>query len=296
MYNHQLDTFLKVAEKGSFSKAAEDLYISPTAVIKQMNLLESSLGVTLFNRTHRGLSLTAAGESLCKDAKRIVKLCNDAQERARHADEATRCLIRIGYSPMTPSTFITDLWGTVSKRCPLATIKLVPFENTFEIASDILANLGESIDVVGGIFDDSFLETRRCAGFPLTKEPLRIAVASGNPLRDRDVISVEDLAGQKVFMIQRGWNEDFDTLRDFLIHDVEGVDIEDFAFFDVAAFDHCEGEGALLVSLDLWKDVHPLLATKPVDWDFAAQYGILHAPEPSPSIQAFLDIVADERG
>ena len=52
MYNHQLDTFIQVAELGSFSKAASALYISPTAVIKQMNILESNLGVTLFNRTH----------------------------------------------------------------------------------------------------------------------------------------------------------------------------------------------------------------------------------------------------
>ena len=68
MYNHQLDTFIQVAELGSFSKAASSLYISPTAVIKQMNILESNLGITLFNRTHQGLTLTSAGQSLlsCK--------------------------------------------------------------------------------------------------------------------------------------------------------------------------------------------------------------------------------------
>lgn len=44
MYNPQLDTFLCVAESGSFNKAAEKLYISPPAVIKQINLLEESLG------------------------------------------------------------------------------------------------------------------------------------------------------------------------------------------------------------------------------------------------------------
>lgn len=43
MYNPQLDTFLCVAESGSFNKAAEKLYISPPAVIKQINLLEESL-------------------------------------------------------------------------------------------------------------------------------------------------------------------------------------------------------------------------------------------------------------
>lgn len=41
MYNPQLDTFVAVAEQGSFSKAAEKLYITPTAVMKQINALES---------------------------------------------------------------------------------------------------------------------------------------------------------------------------------------------------------------------------------------------------------------
>lgn len=51
MYNHQLDTFIVVADSGSFNKAAEALFISPPAVIKQINLLEDSLGVRLFTRT-----------------------------------------------------------------------------------------------------------------------------------------------------------------------------------------------------------------------------------------------------
>ena len=50
MYNHQLDTFIQVADAGSFSKAAEEMFISSTAVMKQINLLESSLEVQLFNR------------------------------------------------------------------------------------------------------------------------------------------------------------------------------------------------------------------------------------------------------
>ena len=53
MYNPQLDTFIKVADAGSFNKAAEDSFITPTAVIKQINLLERSLDVKLFVRTHR---------------------------------------------------------------------------------------------------------------------------------------------------------------------------------------------------------------------------------------------------
>ena len=75
MYNPQLETFLCVAECGSFNKAAEKLFISPPAVIKQINLLEENLDLQLFVRTHRGLQLTEAGKSLAQDAKYIIQYC-----------------------------------------------------------------------------------------------------------------------------------------------------------------------------------------------------------------------------
>ena len=76
MYNLQLETFIVVADLGSFNKAAEALYITPPAVTKQINLLEKDLEVQLFVRTHRGLILTEAGKSLYKDAKYIIQYCN----------------------------------------------------------------------------------------------------------------------------------------------------------------------------------------------------------------------------
>lgn len=84
MYNPQLETFLKVADAGSFNKAAEEAYITPTAVIKQINLLEDSLGVKLFERTHRGLYLTKAGQSFVSGYKIhysiLQGLCNTGKE------------------------------------------------------------------------------------------------------------------------------------------------------------------------------------------------------------------------
>ena len=55
MYNHHLDTFIQVADSGSFLKAADKLYISANAVTKQINLLESHLDVKLFHRSPRDL-------------------------------------------------------------------------------------------------------------------------------------------------------------------------------------------------------------------------------------------------
>lgn len=292
MYNHQLDTFVKVAERGSFSKAASELYISPTAVIKQMNLLESALGVTLFNRTHRGLTLTRAGESLLRDAHHIIQYCGEATDRARMADAAGRSVIRVGSSPMTPSSFLTALWPRVQKRCPGTSIKLVTFENTPDNARHILSHLGEDIDIVAGAFDEAFLKSRHCAGMLLERMPLRVAVPSGHPLASYGSLEPNDLEGQEVLIIQRGWNEETDRLQDFLANDLAGVSVEEFPFICLDVFNRCEEEGKLLVSVDAWESAHPLLSSKSVSWDFELPFGILHSPEPSEQVRAVLDAIA----
>ena len=95
MYNPQLETFIRVADAGSFNKAAEELFISPPAVIKQINLLEAQLGLTLFVRTHRGLKLTEAGKSLYQDAKYVIGYCRESVERARAAMDQNQKLLAL---------------------------------------------------------------------------------------------------------------------------------------------------------------------------------------------------------
>ena len=60
MYHPHLKAFLCVAECGSFSKAAEKLFVSATAVMKQMNQLEAHLGLHLLERTNHGVVLPPA--------------------------------------------------------------------------------------------------------------------------------------------------------------------------------------------------------------------------------------------
>ena len=90
MYNPQLETFLRVADAGSFNKAAEELFITPPAVIKQITSLESSLDVPLFIRSPRGLKLTEAGKSIYRDAQYIIQYCKDAVVRAKNGETIPR--------------------------------------------------------------------------------------------------------------------------------------------------------------------------------------------------------------
>ncbi len=291
MYNPQLDTFLQTADAGSFNRAAAQMFITPTAVIKQINLLEDTLAVKLFERTHRGLTLTKAGVSFYKDAKYIVQYCRDSVSRAKNAMQGDSEVIRIGTSPMTPAQALMELWPAVHERCPEIKFQMVPYENTLPNARKILANFGQDIDVIVGVFDDVMLNLRRCAGFEMSQEPLCCAVSIYHPLADRTRLSVRDLHGQTLLMMHRNWSRYVDELRDDLWENHPQINLVDFDIYSVEIFNRCENSNDALLCIPRWANVHPLLKVIPVDWDYSMSYGLLHSPEPSESVAKFLEAV-----
>ena len=291
MYNPQLETFLCVAEAGSFNRAAERLYISPPAVIKQINLLEENLDLQLFVRTHRGLILTEAGKSLYQDTKYIIQYCKDSVTRAKNAMQKSENVIRIGTSPMTPAQVLVDLWPKLQDYCPDTKFRLVPFDNTPENAREILANLGQNIDVVAGIFDETMLELRQCAGLELSKEPICCAVSVHHRLAQKESLTISDLYGENLMLMRRNWSHHVDLLRDDIWKNHPQIHIVDFDFYDVAAFNQCENNNCVLMAVENWRYVHPLLKILRVDWDYTIPFGLLHAPKPSAVVKQFLKAV-----
>lgn len=288
MYNPQLETFLRVADAGSFNKAAEEAYITATAVIKQINLLEDSLGVKLFERTHRGLILTKAGKSLYQDAKYIIQYCKDSVTRAKNAMQEDNAVIRIGTSPMTPAQLLMQIWPKIQEQCPDLKFQIVPYENTPENAREILANLGKNIDVVGGIFDETMLDLRRCAGLELSREPFCCAVSIHHRLAAKDKLQIQDLYGESLLLIHRDWSHYVDQLRDDLWRNHPQIQIVDFDFYNTDIFNRCENSYDVLLAIPGWANVHPLLKVIPVEWDYSIPYGLLHSPHPSDSVKRFL--------
>lgn len=291
MYNPQLETFVCVVEAGSFNKAAERLYISPPAVIKQINLLEENLDIRLFIRTHRGLQMTEAGKSFYQDAKYIIQYCKDSVTRARNAMQESEEIIRIGTSMMTPAQILVDLWPRLQEYCPDIKFRLVPFENTPENAREILGNLGQNIDVVAGIFDETMLQLRRCAGLEISRESICCAVSIHHRLAVKERLTVNDLHGETLMLMRRNWSHYVDMLRDDLRENHPEISIEDLDFYDVTAFNKCENNNCVLMAIENWKYVHPLLKILPMDWGYTIPFGLLHSPEPSPMVSRFLKAV-----
>ena len=288
MYNPQLTTFISVAENGSFTKAADALFITPPAVMKQINALEERLGLTLFARTNQGLQLTEAGKSFLQDAKYIIDYSDRAIEKAKDIDNKDKQQsIRIGTSIMTPAKFLLDMWAEVQKFNPHLKIELIPFENNPVNSVNILKNLGKHIDIVGGLYDDRFLEERGCKAAHLYDKKLLFAVPLTHRLCEKPKIEMADLKGQKVLLIRKNWNEYIDELREDLL--ANSVTVEEFDMFNLNAYNRAVQENVPIITVDGWEDVHPLLKIVPADWEYRIPFGILYSPAPTKQVKDFIN-------
>ena len=143
MYNSQLTTFVQVADSGSFNKAAEALYISSTAVIKQINALEKHLDLTLFSRTNHGIALTESGRIIYKHARKLFAYSEKAIAEARLAAAEAATTFCVGTSILNPCKPFMDLWYRVSEQLPGFKLHIVPFEDDHEGILGEISALGE---------------------------------------------------------------------------------------------------------------------------------------------------------
>lgn len=232
--------------------------------------------------------LTKAGKSLYQDTKYIIQYCKDSVTRAKNAMQEDTNIIRIGSSPMTPAQLLMQLWPKIQAMCPGIKFEIIPFENTPENAREILANLGRNIDVIGGIFDETMLEVRGCEGLELSREPFCCAVSIHHKLAEKDQLKIQDLYGENLLLMHRGWSHYVDRLRDDIWQNHSKIKIVDFDFYSMNIFNRCENSNDVLLAIPGWANVHPLLKVIPVEWDHTIPYGLLHSPQPTETVKQFL--------
>ena len=291
MYNRQIQTFVYAAEHGSFSKAAEKLFITPASVMNQINSLESRLGIRLLERTNQGIHLTPAGQSIYKDAKRIIEQSEDAISRARQIAGVEQYVIRVGTSLLNPCKTLIDLWSEISGENSSFQIKIVPFEDDHTNILSTIASLGKKFDFMVGPCESKEWSSR-CNLFILGDYKICCAVPCKHRLAKYKRLKITDLYGENLMMVRRGDAESNDHLRDMLEGNHPQIHIVDTPFFyDADVFNTCEHTGSVLLTLEAWEEIHPSLVTLPVEWDYTAPYGLLYSKKPSRDVLAFLEAV-----
>lgn len=289
MFNPQLTVFVRVADLGSFNKAAETLYISPTAVMKQVNALEKHLDLTLFVRGRRGVALTPEGQVIYRHALRMFEQSAQALQEARAAADFAATTFCVGTSILNPCKPFMDLWDRLSDQFPGYRLHIIPYEDDHQGILNEIGALGTKFDFLIGACDSrQWLD--RCRFLPLGQYHHCVAVPRDHPLAGRQRLTVRDLYGETLMMVKRGDSPSVDRVRDE-IECHPAIRIEDTSqFYDLEVFNRCAQTRQPLMTLDYWADVHPSLVTLPVDWDFTIPYGLLYQLDPIPDVARFVEL------
>lgn len=290
MYDPLLDSFFAAVEAGSFTKAAELLYISATAVMKQMNALESRLGLKLLERGRDGVRLSPEGRIIYESGKFIADHSRKALAEARRLSQARDSTFRVGSSFLNPAWPFMELWYKLSRSFPGHRLHLVPFEDDHRGILQIIDRLGESFDFLIGVCD-SREWLSRCNFLPLGRYRKMIAVSREHPLAGRSRLCLEEFHGQGLMMVPRGDSGVNDFLRNDLERNHPEIRLLDTQpFYDLSVFNRCAESGDMLLTIECWQDVHPGLVTIPVDWDYSIPYGLLYGLEPTAEVLSFVEL------
>ena len=294
MFDKRLETFVTVADTGSFSKAAEILYLSVPAVSKQITALEKDYELTLFYRGSHGSRLTKAGLSLYNDAKELIALSSSALTRASLADnDDPRTMLRIGNELLAPAGDLRPylICSELSEKYKL---QVYSFTNDLNQSNFLYQKIGASLDGMGSLLSQ-YLLSMNLLLLPLHKIPVGIFLPIHHPLASKDTIQVSDL-NDLPMIIPSSRSPFLEEINSYFKKQLSRQRIirPDF-FYSVDAFNECAARQLPLVAPAIWDGIHPGLIFRPIDWPFECTYSFVYAKEPSPAVAEFVRDLREAR-
>jgi DNA-binding transcriptional LysR family regulator len=193
----QLQYFIAVAEEGTVSGAAQSLSISQSAVTDAIKELESDLGVTLFERHRRGLTITHKGHQFYRHANRILGDVQDAR-RSFAADEpaAPPSQLSLGVTSLVAGYVLSDLLARFRRAYP--GVKVSAIEDNGDYLEHLLigGELDVAVMVISNLRDRNALQAEI-----FETSPYRLWLPLGHRLASADSIELGDIASEPLIML-----------------------------------------------------------------------------------------------
>jgi len=183
----------EVADRGSFSAAAEALSYTQSAVSQQIAALEKEAGTQLVQRGPRGIKLTDAGETLVRHADAILTRLADAEAELQAIQGLRGGRLRLAAFPTVGATLVPLAVANFRRRHPDVELNVRQLE---PIDSIPLLKQGE-LDIALGIEPDATVEdSESIERLHLLDDPLHAAVPVGHPLASKPRLRLKDLADE----------------------------------------------------------------------------------------------------
>ncbi|MGO3804524.1 LysR family transcriptional regulator [Psychrobacter sp.] len=193
-----LKSFMAVAKHQSFSEAARELYTVQPAISRQISSLETELGVVLFNRTSREVTITPAGEQLLKDGAVILALAEQAKIQVKRAHDGQIGTLNIAHLSSACLTFMTTLVRSYKEKFPHVHVSLFEMTVTEQIEAfnNDRIDIGFSRPLPSAIADDFISHN-------IYIDKLVAIVNQSHALADRQTIDLVQLKDEKFVIFNR---------------------------------------------------------------------------------------------
>jgi DNA-binding transcriptional LysR family regulator len=193
----RLEIFAKVAELGSFSRAAEALFLTQPTISEHVRSLEDELGVQLLDRLGRGTTPTRAGQLLLGYAQRMLTLAREAQQAVDQLRGRMSGELAVGGSTIPGEYVLPALIGAFRTKYPDISISLL-IGDSRQVSAWVEDGRVE-VGVVGARPAGRALESRE-----LMTDELVVVVPAGHPWAERRTVALAELRGEPLIMRERG--------------------------------------------------------------------------------------------
>lgn len=248
MFDKKVIYFFTVVEEGSFSKAAEKLYLSQSAVSQHIKLLETELKVSLFDRSHYRPKLTEAGKFYYQNCFQLYKQYQKIEEELK---KEYRQIIRIGFTGLYENKDILSLVNNFKKKHPLLEVSFVV--GSFEECVENL--LDNKTDVSFGLSSD-FKARKELAYQELYRYDLCIITSLDHPLAKYEALDVKEIENEQFIILSQKYGRGFyhDFMNAFKLDKIKPQIKKAVDSFDELVFNVSIGEGIAIVSDDVVSD------------------------------------------
>jgi len=195
---HQLRYVLAVADHGSFSKAAEELFLSQPSLSVQVRKLERELGVQLFDRLSRRVVVTGAGEAFLEHVKPALAHLDQAQMCALDEHQLRTGRVAVGALPSVAARMLPSILADFQVQYPGVDVRLIEHNHPAEFER-MVADGELDIAVVRMPRTRADLAVRL-----LVREPIVALLSAHHSAADAESLACKDLAGERFVAMESG--------------------------------------------------------------------------------------------
>jgi DNA-binding transcriptional LysR family regulator len=191
-----LGAFVEVANEGHFGRAAKNLGITQSGLSQMIKGLEQTIGARLVDRTTRSVALTEVGEVFLVQAQGLIHEYRLVEERMSFVIRGEDGTVRLGFVASAALRVVPWAASLVHKRAPRIKLSLS------EMTSDRQLTQLKSGEIDVGVMRE-ITQSSGLVIYPLTTEPLLVAIPTLNPLSKSQDVQIMDLADQGFIMNPR---------------------------------------------------------------------------------------------